>query len=240
MRLPDRARSTLDLDISVPDPERLVLKTAAGKKLSPARATYEQLQQAASRDLNDGFVFLVGQPKAERTGAPWGGLRCSVETRLAGRTFVRFHLDVGLGDALLGQPDWVEGSPFLGFAGISPARIALYPVDQQFAEKAHAYTFPWRDRDNTRVKDLVDLVLLAQSGQLRPSRIRQALRATFDARGSHSLPADLPTPPVDWLDSYAALAEHLGLRPRTLQAAHAYLTAHWQEWGLSEVGEPDE
>ncbi|HUW94726.1 MAG TPA: nucleotidyl transferase AbiEii/AbiGii toxin family protein, partial [Anaerolineae bacterium] len=73
----------------------------------------------------------------------------------------------------------VEGSPFLGFAGISPARIALYPVDQQFGEKAHAYTFPWRDRDNTRVKDLVDLVLLAQSGQLRPSRIRQALRATF-------------------------------------------------------------
>jgi predicted nucleotidyltransferase component of viral defense system len=31
LRLADRARSTLDLDISVPDPERLVLKTAAGK-----------------------------------------------------------------------------------------------------------------------------------------------------------------------------------------------------------------
>jgi len=236
LRLTHLARSTLDLDLSVPDPERLLLRAARGEDPSPAQAVYERLQQAASRDLNDGFEFLVGHPKLERTGAPGGGIRCSVEARLAGRPFIRFHLDVGLGDAVLGQPDWVDGSGFLSFAGIPAARIALYPVDQQFAEKIHAYTFPWQDRDNTRVKDLVDLVLLLHSGQLKPRRVNQALRATFEARGSHSLPAQLPAPPIEWTEPYAALAQELGLPALTLQEARTYVEAHWQKWGLGQVG----
>lgn len=238
LRLTDQGRSTLDLDLSVPNPERLQLRRARGKGLNPARAVHERLQQAASGDLNDGFEFLVGQPKPERTAAPGGGVRCSVEARLAGRTFVRFHLDVGIGDPVLGQPDWVKGSGLLSFAGISPARIALYPLDQQFAEKVHAYTFPWQDRDNTRVKDLVDLVLLLEAGQLKPERVKEALRATFGARGSHSLPAQLPAPPMEWTEPYAALAEELRLPADTLQDAHAYLDTHWQRWGLGQAPEP--
>jgi hypothetical protein len=238
LRLTHLARSTLDLDLSVPDPERLLLMTAPGKDLSPGEAVYEWLQQAANRDLNDGFEFLVGQPRGERTGAPGGGMRCSVEARLAGRTFVRFHLDMGLGDAVLGEPDWVDGSGFLSFAGIPAAHIALYPVDQQFADKVHAYTFPWQDRDNTRVKDLVDLVLLLHSEQLKPERVMEALRATFETRGTHSLPAQLPMPPMEWEEPYAALAEELRLPAYTLQDAHTYVDTYWQKWGLGQVAEP--
>ena len=236
LRQTHQARSTLDLDLSVPDPERLMLMTAPGKDASAAQAVYERLQQAASRDLNDGFEFLVGQPRGERTGAPGGGMRCSVEARLAARPFARFHLDVGLGDAVIGQPDWVDGSGFLSFAGIAAARIALYPLDQQFADKVHAYTFPWQDRDNTRVKDLVDLVLLLHSGQLNLERVKQALRATFGTRGSHSLPAQLPAPPLEWTEPYAALAQELGLPALTLQEARTYVEAHWHKWGLGQVG----
>jgi len=240
LRLADRARSTLDLDMSVPHPERLQLRAAAGKDIGPAQAVYENVQQAAQRDLNDGFEFLLGESRRERTGAPGGGMRCAVEARLAGRPFVRFHLDIGLGDAVLGQPDWVEGSGFLGFAGISAARIALCSLDQQFAEKIHAYTFPWQERDNTRVKDLVDLVLLVHSGQLDPKHVRQALRATFEIRGTHSLPVQLPMPPAEWREPYAALAQELGLPALTLQEARTYLDAHWQGWGLGQAGEPDQ
>jgi hypothetical protein len=232
LRLEERARSTLDLDISVPDPDRLQLLGEARDDAPYTHVVHEGLQQAAERDLNDGFVFLIGQPREERAGAPQGGVRCSVEARLAGRTFARFHLDVGLGDVVLGQPDWVEGDKLLDWASIPSARVALYPVAQQFAEKIHAYTFPWQDRDNTRVKDLVDLVLLANSGLLEPDPVRRALRATFDTRHTHPLPASLPEPPLAWAEPYVALAQELGLQLRTLRDAYTYLDACWRGWGL--------
>jgi len=124
----------------------------------------------------------------------------------------------------------VESSALLDFAGIPAGRVALYPLAQQIAEKIHAYTFPWQGRDNTRVKDLVDLVLLTQLEQPDPEHVRRALTATFEARGTHRLPLKLPTPPRDWAESYADLAEKLGLQARTLAEAYVYLDAHWRRW----------
>ncbi|MGD8794278.1 MAG: nucleotidyl transferase AbiEii/AbiGii toxin family protein [Anaerolineae bacterium] len=230
LRLPHRARSTLDLDLSVPEPERLLSSPAGDEAARRDAQIHEQLQIAAERDLDDGFQFLVRLPK--RAATPGGGIRCSVEARLTGRVFARFHLDVGLGDAVLDPPEWVTGSNLLDFAGIPAAQVALYPVAQQFAEKIHAYTFPWQDRDNTRVKDLVDLVLLIHAGQVEPERARLALRATFGTRSSHPLPFQLPEPPQDWVEPYAALARDLALPAATLSQAYAYLASYWSEWEL--------
>lgn len=230
LRLPDRARSTLDLDLSVPEPERLLSPPASDVAARRDAEIHEQLQIAAERDLDDGFQFLIRLPK--RAALPGGGIRCSVEARLAGRVFARFHLDVGLGDVVLDPPEWVVGNSLLDFAGIPAAQVALYPVAQQFAEKIHAYTFPWQDRDNTRVKDLVDLVLLIHTGQVDPERARYALRATFETRASHPLPFQLPEPPQDWAEPYAALAQDLDLPAETLSQAYAYLASYWSEWEL--------
>jgi len=237
LRLEDRARATLDLDISVPDPGCLQLSSIAEGDASSAQAVREYLQQAAGRDIGDGFGFLIGQTREQQTGAPYGGARYPIEARLAGRTFARFHLDVGLGDAMLDEPDWVQGNALLAFANIPAARIALYPAAQQFAEKLHAYTFPWQTRDNTRVKDLVDMILLVDSALLDPPAIKRALRATFDARDTHPLPSRLPDPPVDWKEPYAALAQELGLSVQTLQDAYAVLNAYWHDWGLGQTSE---
>ena len=217
----------------MPNPKRLV-RTVSGDEADRLDAqVHERLQIAAERDLGDGFQFLVRLPK--RANLPCGGIRCTVEARLAGRPFSRFRLDMGLGDAVLDPPEWVEGSALLDFAGIPAARVALYPVVQQIAEKIHAYTFPWGDRDNTRVKDLVDLVLLVQSEPLEPERVSRALRATFEMRGTHPLPARLPAPPWDWDEPYAALAEDLGLPARTPAQAHVYLDTQWRRWNLGLV-----
>jgi hypothetical protein len=53
--------------------------------------------------------------------------------------------------------------------------------EQQFAEKLHAYTRPRTDRDNSRVKDLVDLLLLVRT-QMRPRRLRESIERTFAHR----------------------------------------------------------
>ena len=89
--------------------------------------------------------------------------------------------------------------------------------EQQFAEKIHAYTLP-RSAQNSRVKDLVDLALLIGSGGLDERRILEALRLTFERRGTHDLPARLVPPPADWRIPYRALAEECGL-PTDIVAA---------------------
>ena len=99
---------------------------------------------------------------------------------------------------------------WLGFAGIESSRILMIAREQQFAEKIHAYTLP-RNAANSRVKDLVDLALLIGAGGLDKPRILDALRLTFDRRGTHDLPAGLIPPPADWQISFHALAEECGL-----------------------------
>ena len=99
---------------------------------------------------------------------------------------------------------------WLGFAGIESSRVLMIAREQQFAEKIHAYTLP-RNAANSRVKDLVDLALLIGSGGLDKQRILEALRLTFERRGTHDLPASLVPPPADWQIPFQALAEECGL-----------------------------
>jgi hypothetical protein len=160
-----------------------------------------------------------------------------VEARLAGRAFAQFHVNVGVGDPMVGEPEWVEGEPLLAFAGIPAVRIPLVPAVQQFAEKIHAYTFPWQVCDNTRVKGLVDLVLLVHSGLLGTREVRQALEATFRARATHPLKAELPKPPEAWSEPYRALAAELGIPDQDLKRAYECLTAFWKSQGLERIGE---
>jgi predicted nucleotidyltransferase component of viral defense system len=237
LRLAYQARSTRDLDLSVPEPKRLDLSSEAGVSQARADRLHEHLQLAAERDPGDAFRFLIRAPRGELTGAPGGGVRCGVEARLAGRTFAQFPVDVGLGDPKLGEPAWVEGDSFLSFAGIPMVRIPVVPAAQQFAEKIHAYTFPWQDRDNTRVKDLVDLVLLLHSGLVEAVQARQALQVTFRLRATHPLMAEPPKPPEFWSESFQALAVELGLPVQDLEHAHSYLSAFWRSHDLGEVHE---
>lgn len=99
--------------------------------------------------------------------------------------------------------------------------------EQQFAEKVHAYTLP-RSSPNSRVKDLVDLALLIGSGELNRRRIQYALRLTFDRRGTHDLPAGLPSPPADWQALFQALAQECGL-PAEIAAVYAEVQAYLEK-----------
>lgn len=103
----------------------------------------------------------------------YDGLRFRVQAMLAGKVYAgAFGLDVGFGDVLTEPPEIVDGKDFLAFAGVLRARHRIYPRVVHIAEKLHAYTLP-RPRENSRVKDLPDLALLAQIGSLDPSALRK-------------------------------------------------------------------
>lgn len=168
------------------------------------------LQSAAAIPLGDWFEYSIGPPVMDLAAAPYGGARYLVEARMDARIFARFHLDAGIGDVVMQPLETIECRDWLGFAGIERSWVQMIAREQQFAEKIHAYTLP-RSTPNSRVKDLVDLALLIGAGGLDGHRILEALRLTFEKRGTHRLPSALAAPPVDWQPPFNALAEECGL-----------------------------
>ncbi|MGA8086725.1 MAG: nucleotidyl transferase AbiEii/AbiGii toxin family protein [Terracidiphilus sp.] len=198
------ARSTIDIDLTV---QRV---TGALEGREAVQAIREMLQERASVSLDDWFEFTIGSPTMDLAAAPYGGARYSIETRMDGRIFARFHLDAGVGDIVLQPLETVECHDWLDFAGIQKPRVWMLSREQQLAEKIHAYTLP-RSSQNSRVKDLVDLALLIGDDQLDRQRVANALQLTFARRGTHALPASLSAPPEDWQMPFRALAKECGL-----------------------------
>jgi len=197
-----KARTTRDLDFTV-RPGALPESNTA--------VVLDQLQQAAAEDLRDFFEFLIGQPIMDLDAAPYGGARYPVQARMDGRVFAKFHVDVGIGDVLLEPAESVAGRDWLGFAGIPSPTIWIISKEQQLAEKLHAYTLPRPVAPNSRVRDLVDMVLLVQSGGLSEEKVLVAVHQTFTRRGTHALPGPVPPPPPDWSRAYAAFARECDL-----------------------------
>lgn len=198
-----RARTTRDIDLAL---RRHI--PADGESLN--LQMMEMLQTAAAMDNGDFFAFTVGEPTMDVDGAPYGGARFPVECRMAGRAFVRFHVDVGAGDPVIEPLEEVRGLPWLDFAGIPPTICLAIPKEQQFAEKLHAYTLPRGERPNSRVRDLVDMMLLIRGG-LDAARLSSAIGKTFARRRTHDIPGGLPPPPAGWAEPFAELASECGL-----------------------------
>lgn len=229
VRLDSVARATKDIDLTIYSAGETMLDA-----MSRPEGIREWLQEELEKDLNDWFVFRLGEQTGDLRAAPLGGARFHVEARLDNRTFAEFNLDVGLGDAVVQKPEWKTGHELLSFAGIPPARIALLPLNQQFAEKIHAYTIPRGERGNSRVRDLIDLVLLIEHGLPSNEQVIEALRATFDKRGTHALPEKLERPPDSWREPYAALAAEHAVRHNTIEAAYDYVSTHWNQLGIAQ------
>jgi hypothetical protein len=219
LRFRPRARTTKDIDLSV--------ALTGRESESTYFALREQLQAATELDPGDYLTFRIGAPKAELTNAPKGGARFPCEAVLLGKTYAKFHIDVGLGDALVGQPEWLLGDDVLDFVGIGPARVLAIPKPLQFAEKVHAYSFPWAGRRNTRTKDLVDLLLLIERGLPDPDQIRLALEVTFRTRDTHPLPSSLAPPPTAWAADFPALAREAGISTTDYLEAFAIVDSFW-------------
>ena len=179
----------------------------------------KQPQDAGAVDLGDFFSYRIGEATMDLDGDPYGGARYPVESIMDGRRFVKFHLDVGVGDVVLDPLEQALMRDWLGFAGISPPSVSMIQRAQQFAEKLHAYTLPRTAAPNSRVRDLVDMVLLIQSGTLDSSRVVQALHATFDRRVTHPVPKALDPPPEDWIAPFERLAAECRLE---LSAGEAF------------------
>jgi hypothetical protein len=129
------ARSTRDLDFTL--------------RGGSTESALDHLQRAGALEIGDFFSFRVGEAMMDLSAAPYGGARYPVESRLDGRTLVRFHIDVGIGDAILEPIEIMTTRDWLAFAEIASPSVMMIAREQQFAEKIHAYTLP-RSSPNSR------------------------------------------------------------------------------------------
>lgn len=193
LRLAGRARATRDVDIEWRAEEEGLL---------------DALIEAAAYDF---FAFSI-----ERAGAPGdrlgGSHRFRVAASLGVRPFEAFPLDVGIRRESEAEVEVFASTNLLAFAGVGPVSVPTIPLERQAAEKLHAYTRTYEgSRSSTRVKDLVDLALIAELFPLDAGTLQDEIEATFAGRGTHAIPSTLPSPPDEWRTPFRRLAEASGV-----------------------------
>jgi hypothetical protein len=180
---------------------------------------WNDLQSLARIDLNDYFVYQIGKSQSDIDNAPYGGARYPITSLIDGKMFVGFQLDVGA-DFLLTPIETISGGDWLKFCEIPTPTISMISIEQQFAEKLHAYTLPRLDRPNSRAKDLIDMALLLDLRPLNQKEIFQTIIKVFEKRSTHPIPQQLDNPPAEWLPQFQAMAIECGLSPDMKSCFH--------------------
>lgn len=206
LRAPAEARFTQDVDLRLDAP------------LDQAPTI---LATAASTDLADLFSYELADPRP-LVGPPGGGLRFPVRTLIAGSAFVSFGADVSSNDAVVGVLERHPSDPIVVRLGFPESRFPVDPIAQQFAEKLHAFTRP-RTQENTRVKDLADMIWFIERYAFASEALAAAGEATFGRRGQHPWPPSIPAVPATWGRPYAVLRREMGIMPETPDAARGAL-----------------
>ena len=213
-RMPERARSTRDIDLALAD------------ELEPADRL---LQDLVDDPFGDYFSFRITRSRDLSDVLDRGVVvRLSLEALVGSRVFERFVVDVVIGEGMPATTERVVLGRAFSFADLPVVELAVIDLQTHWAEKLSAYLQRYNDRPNTRVKDLVDLVLLVEYG-LEPDRqLRQAVETTF-ARRSQDLPlAELPSMADSWAEPFAEMATELGLTTVLANDAHDMIESFWR------------
>lgn len=219
VRLRDDARLTRDIDLGL------------RSDVFDADELHGRLIDALSADPDsDGFLFTAARPTSLR--ADGGGhvtWRAKVAAMLAGKRFGGIQLDVSPRAHELDAVDHVVLPNSLEFAGIPAPVVEIVDVHRHAAEKFHAMTRDFGDRENTRARDLVDLVMLIEHDLLIAPKAAAAATQVWAERDGVEPPDALPPLPESWSDRYERLATEHELDPRSFPAAVARVGGLWAE-----------
>lgn len=142
--------------------------------------------QCLAIQLDDGLVFeseIHAEPVTVEDRYP--GVRAKVAGDLGGARFV-LRLDVGIDDAVVPEPGWVEYPTLLED---TPPRILAYQPATAVAEKFQAMIE--LGLTNSRLKDYHDIWMLSRSLEFAGQDLSNAMHATFERRGTE-LPSETP------------------------------------------------
>jgi predicted nucleotidyltransferase component of viral defense system len=144
-----------------------------------ARALTQILEEVCSVGVEpDGLEYLPASIRVVpiRPENAYGGMRATLHGRL-GKARLRVQLDVGIGDAVIPEPEWLEYPSLLDFPR---PRLKAYRPETTIAEKLHAMVV--LGEANSRMRDFFDIFALAERLPFEGRRLAEAVRATFERR----------------------------------------------------------
>ncbi len=168
------ARVTRDIDL-------------LGRGANSVDAVVGRLREVLAPEVEDGILFDVASVEGREilAEATYVGVRVMFDANLSGMT-LRMQVDVGFGDAVVPEPQWIDYPQLLD---LGAPRLLGYPAEATLAEKLHAVVL--LGLANSRMKDYYDLWTAARLGVVTSGGLGEALRHTFDRRGT-PVPIDLP------------------------------------------------
>jgi hypothetical protein len=219
VRLGDEARLTRDLDLGI------------RSEVESSAALHELLVDALSVDRDgDRFQFTAAAPQLlgpdDAGHVTW---RLSVAATLAGRNFGGIRLDVSPRSHELLATEQIVLPNSLDFAEVAAAVVEIVDVNRHAAEKLHAMLRDFDDRENTRVRDLVDVVLLIDHGLLTIERCRSCVRQVWAERDQAAPPTELPEFPESWPARYERLVADQGIAVREYVSARGLVEQLWSD-----------
>jgi hypothetical protein len=107
--------------------------------------------------------------------------------------------------------------------------IEIIDVHRHAAEKFHGMLREVGERENTRVRDLVDLVILDEHRLLEARKLRAALTSVWAERNRSSPPVRLPELPSGWGPRYERVAVEQELDTSAFNAATARVAVLWSK-----------
>ena len=217
VRLKDEARLTKDVDLGLRD------------EVANADELHDRLVDALRVDpFADSFVLEVQRPtplmEDERGTSTW---RARVTAQLADTEFGRVQLDISPRTHELHNTDRIELPNLLAFADIPPPVIEVVDIHRHAAEKYHGMLRELDDRENSRVRDLVDLVILIEHEMLDTEAVAAACIEVWSERNGAMPPEKLPVLPESWPGRYEQMAGDYDIEAQSFTAAYALVRDVW-------------
>lgn len=169
----------------------------------------DALRAAVAIDLGDHFRFVITKIERNLGGAVQpmvDGRRVSVDGYCGAAKKGSFAVDLVTGSLLTTAPE-LRADPVLVVRGLEAPVLRLYPVVDHIADKLCAMQARYGakgDRPSSRVRDLVDLVVLARSQDIDGTDLIAATRGEWTYRGLPGTPGFAP--PLDWDRLYPLIA----------------------------------
>ncbi|MFF2053437.1 nucleotidyl transferase AbiEii/AbiGii toxin family protein [Leifsonia sp. NPDC058194] len=207
-RVPD-SRSTRDIDL---------FRTGY-----TAAESLERLRELAAVDLDDHFTFTFVSSEAIAAGdnQPYlDGVRVTFETYIGAQSVGTVKVDLVGGVVLTGTLVPYVPAYRLELRNVVIRDYQLYPLPDQIADKVCATVDTYSGRPSSRVKDGIDLVVIARTQEgIKASELASALT---HERGLRKLAAfDSFQLPIEWAGTYPRQAAQVAhcVDHRSLQAA---------------------
>jgi predicted nucleotidyltransferase component of viral defense system len=166
-----------------------------------------EFRRIAATDLHDHFRFITNAHtvRDERPGQRATRLATVNVDGYAGATLkANFGVDIVIGSIITETPQTLLPEPIIDIDGLPTPSYLLYPIVDHIADKVCATfeRFGTKQAPSTRVRDLVDLVVIVRTQTVRTRALKRAIEAERQHRGL--APIIRYTTPTSWKSIYAA------------------------------------